>query len=196
MEAAPDWSSVENQVLELGRESIRTFSQEHTAEVCSFFAYYADPYYGHLATCLDTLENSYRAARQRQQEAVEIRERIFTHDWSWQNATYYLDEPPIAYHNPDAGLFEYQLYRELSFPDWQAYAKSTGYPKGTRGPDDYLAGNVRIIIWKAIRTLVDNDEFHLIHLAAPFFLGYQFHDESLHVLLVLNWPDQVDHAAP
>ncbi len=54
--------------------------------------------------------------------------------------------------------------------------------------DNYIDGNVQIVLWKAIERLIANEAFASLHLSAPFHVGYQLHTDSLVVLRVLNWP--------
>lgn len=58
--------------------------------------------------------------------------------------------------------------------------------------EGYLEGSTRLVFWKVLERLIDSGLFSHLHLSSPFRVGYQFHDQELIVLRILNWPKAED----
>lgn len=188
MEVEPNWQIVESHLLSQSEVAVRQFVAQHGNEQCSFVAYAVDPYYGRFRICFDTLENGVHVARDNERRAMERRARMLTYDWSWQNAKDLSTKPRVTEYPPYTSDFAHYDYATMEFSGWPDFARSPHYPKGDRGPDDYLEGNVRITIWRIIDALINGEIVKQLNLASPCRFGYQFHDEELIVMRIVNWP--------
>ena len=114
----------------------------------------------------------------------------------------------MAYAAAKAGVLglTYGLARELSpqgitvnaivpgfianttFADWTTFFDSESYPEQVPGEDDYLAGNTRIVLWKVLERLIQEQVFSQLNMAPLFRLGHQLYEKELVVLRILNWP--------
>jgi hypothetical protein len=186
----PNFQQIEDQLYSEGVEAIIRFGQEHGDDLCSFFAYDVDPLYGNVFLSFDTFDNSIKMARENEQQAIARRANMLNMEWSWQSARRYSTDPLVLDYSPDIGHFAYADFRALFFPEWEEVSDSEHYPRGERepDPDDYMEGNLRIVLWKAIERLIASDAFAPLCLASPFRVGYQLHERELVVLRILNWP--------
>lgn len=107
---------------------------------------------------------------------------------AWRGAEYGINTPVLSVFNTDSGGFAYQEYATMEFPQWRKLAESSDYPKGDEYDDDYLEGNVRLLLWKVIERLIKENCFQVLKLASPFMTRYGFHDEEGRILRILNWP--------
>lgn len=184
-----NWDSdVETLVAETRQAITRFVEKFPSARVCSVFSD-ADPLYGYVMIAFDTIENSLRSCREQERWAVERRQRMLADGESWRNASYFLTAPPISTIQSNSGDFEHPQFAEILFPEWQRVAESNEMPEGMEGDDHWLAGNVRILLWRAGERLVDTGTFDVLNQAPPCVLGYGLHDEEEGVLRVLRWPD-------
>jgi hypothetical protein len=187
MTQAPHWREVETRLVEQGKMAIERFATEHPDLTCSFFAIAADPLSGAFFFCFDTPHNAIHQATK--QELFALGQRQSQAQWkrseSWRYAGA-LSASLIEY-SPSANLFHYSSYAQFSF-DWLAFTDSEAYPERQEGQEDYLEGHTRIAIWRAIERLIADKAFLRLHMTAPFRIGYQFTEEALIVLRVLNWP--------
>jgi hypothetical protein len=68
-------------------------------------------------------------------------------------------------------------------------SESDNYPQRQNNiEDDYIDGNVQIVLRKVIERLIAGEGFASLHLSSPFHADYQFHEKELVVLRILNWP--------
>lgn len=56
------------------------------------------------------------------------------------------------------------------------------------GADDDAEGKTRIALRRVIERLMASDTLGHLHLASPFLLGYERHDDELTALRLRNWP--------
>ncbi len=190
-----DWNKTEDRIFKWSQAAIKKFARAFPDElICSVF-FDSEPRYGYVFLAFDTLDNSIKSAKQLEQFALEGRQRYMKFDEAWRNARYGINTPAISLLNTNSGDFAFQEYAEIQFPAWQRLVESKNYqqkyPKRNEGDDDYLDGNVRIVLWKVVERLVAADAFCQLRRAHPFFVGYAFHDEEEVILRVLNWPDDV-----
>lgn len=184
-----DWQSLEDRLYEQSRAVIQQFAAEHPAVTCSFFAYDTDPQEGYFLLGFDTLENSLRMAQENEQRAIKQRNEMLTQDWSWRTAHFMLQFPRVTDYSPDIGYFAYPTYAQIDFQELADLSESDNYPQRQNNiEDDYIDGNVQIVLWKVIERLIVDEAFAPLHLSAPFHVGYQLHTDGLVVLRILNWP--------
>lgn len=183
-----DWQSLEERLFEQSSTIIRRFAQEHPDVTCSFFAYDTDPSYGYFLPSFDTFENSLQQAQKNEQQVIERRKKMLTQEWSWKSVSYISKSPRVTDYSPDVSCFAYHMYADLRFPELTELKESEAYAqKRNEVEDDYIEGNVRLILWKVIERLIVSNTFSQLHLSSPFRVGYQFHEEDLLVLRILNW---------
>lgn len=189
MVQSPNWEMVEETLFEKGKSIIEQFAQEHSNITCSFFACMADPFSGEFAFCFDTPENAAYEAMKRELSVLGqrqvARERLGRAEaWRYARAYTMSSLPDYA---PDVALFQYPLYTRLAF-NWREFSESEAYPEQQEGQDSYLEGHTRLIICEVMDRLIKERIFVHLHMTSPFRTGYQFHDEPLNVLRLLNWP--------
>ncbi len=188
MENAPDWKVVEERLVETGCSAIRRFAGEHSEEVCSFFAYVVDPYSSAFEVCLDTYAHSILEAMKYERRTFGRRHEGAKHPQAWKWAHHRLDNPRLVDYTSSAGSFAFVGYAQGAIEHWQEYLAMDEQSPHSEGEDSYLEGNWRIVIWKAIERLLKMQVLEGLHLSSPFRLGYEFHDEDLYVLRLINWP--------
>ena len=183
----PDWYTVEERLVETGLSAISRFAAEHPNDLCAFFAFYTEPDVGLFGVCLDTYKNAVQAAMKNERQTFGRRQQLLKgpRPWSWAHAT--IDIPRIVDYTPSVGSFAQVMYMESFFEAWRAYLSSNEYPEQQKGEDDYLEGNARIVIWKAIERLIKANAFENLRLTSPFRLGYQVHDDELIILRSIHW---------
>lgn len=188
MEAIFDWQALEEHLIEQSREAIRRFATEYPDVTCSFFAYDVNPIYGEFLVSFETAEHSLQTAQENEQEAIRRRNQMLTLPEAWRGAEYFSTHPVVIEYSPDVGLFAYPMYAQIKVYELDELSASGVYPTGLPTDDDYIEGNARIVLWKVIEQLITSDAFAPLALASPFRVGYQYHDEALTVLRILNWP--------
>ena len=184
----PNWEKVEQTLFKKSKQAILRFAREHPEEECCYFAFDTDPKYGYILLCFDTRENSLRQAKEAERWAIDRRKEGLRHDWAWTWAGHQLQYPPLLPFGADSGGFKYIGYAEVDFPGWVAFAGSRNYPQGEEHHDDYLEGNMRIVMWKVAERLIEDGVFGRLRLSSPFFVGYGIHDQEQSILRILNWP--------
>ncbi|HLG61780.1 MAG TPA: hypothetical protein VKY19_07595 [Ktedonosporobacter sp.] len=188
MVSRPDWNDIEETLFLRGKDAILQFATEHPTEVCSFFAYAWMPIEGNFSLCFDTFDHALQMAKENEQSAIATRKMMFEQKQAWKYALYYSTQPRIVDYAPGIDLFAYASYVDVSFHGWEEFFNSAQYPKSLDHEDDYLEGNVRLVIWKVLERLIEGDFFSHLRLSLPFRVGYQFYDQELIVLRILNWP--------
>ncbi len=188
MVQAPNWQEVETTLFEEGKEAIERFATEHPDLLCSFFAYYADPLSGEFAICIDTQEHALQQARKEELSVCQGRERWLHSPSAWRYAQTTIELPRLTEYSPLVDYFHFAFYSTTTFADWTTFFDSKSYPKQLPGEDDYLAGNTRIVLWKVLERLIQEQAFSRLNMAPLFRLGYYFHEKELVVLRILNWP--------
>jgi hypothetical protein len=185
----PDWQKAEETLFEAGTATLEQFGKEHPGTICSFFAYYVYPSKGAIDVCIDTPENALHEAMREELFTLGRRQKLLKFPTSWQLASFYTEIPAIVDYAPNANLFQYASQARVTFEEWAAFCQSKAYPETEKPQDDYLEGNIRIVIWKVCERLIQDKVFLHLDLASPFRVGYQFHERPLIVLRVLNWPN-------
>lgn len=184
-----DWQSLEDRLFEQSKAVILQFAAEHPDVTCSFFAYDTNPTYGKFLPSLDSYENMLRTAKADEQRAIANREKRLSREWSWRVARYHTHS--VSDSSPNVGYFAYHIYAKIHFKELEELSESGAYPQTTsEAEDNYLDGNVRIVLWKVVERLIEASAFAPLCLSSPFRVGYQFHDDSHFVVLrLLNWPE-------
>jgi hypothetical protein len=184
-----DWQALEDRLFEQSKALIRQFAAEHPDVLCSFFAYDTNPAYGEFLPSFDSYENMLRMAQEDEQRAIiSRREQMQRQEWSWRWAHYVLRS--VSDSSPDVSAFAYHIYAEIRSAELEALSVSGTYPQNNdESEDDYINGNVRIVLWKVVERLIAAEAFAPLRLASPFRVGYQFHDDGHFIVLrLLNWP--------
>jgi|SRR5579885_3664274 hypothetical protein len=114
---------------------------------------------------------------------------MLTQDWSWSIAHFILQTLRLTDYSPDMSYFTYPTYAQLDFQELCDLSESDNYPQRQNNiEDDYIDGNVQIVLRKVIERLIAGEGFASLHLSSPFHADYQFHEKELVVLRILNWP--------
>lgn len=184
---ALNWEEVEQTLFNGGQAALLRFATEHSDEICSFFAFAWMIVDGDFSVCLDTLSNARSRAREHEREAIESRKKILRGENAWRSARSLLTEPKIVTYAPAADLFAYAPYANIFLEDWEAFSNFESTPKSQAWEEGYLEGNTRLVLWRVLERLIDSDTFSHLRLSSPFHVGYQFHDQELVVLRILNW---------
>lgn len=194
----PDWQEVEELLFEKGKEALLRFATEHSALKCSFFAYYTNPIAGEFKISFDTIQHALQQAREEELRTRQKRQKWwdsqYTPTTAWHYARSYLDLPRLTDYSPEVGYFHFASHTTLTFENWTIFFDSDSYPERLPGIDDYLVGNTRVVLWKVIERLITEGTVFQMNLSPLFRLGYQFYDEELVVLRILNWPGFLDQA--
>ncbi|MEO6891656.1 MAG: hypothetical protein ABI456_18870 [Ktedonobacteraceae bacterium] len=117
------------------------------------------------------------------------REMMLKLEGAWRGAKFNLRS--IRESSPDLGEFAYYPpYAEFRYKELEELCLSGDYPQKEHAvDDDYIAGNVRITLWKVVERLITSKVFAPLRLASPFRVGYRFHDDGHFIVLrLLNWP--------
>lgn len=186
MTQAPDWREVETTLFEQGKATIERFAAEHPGLLCSFFAIVADPLSGEFAFCFDTPHNASYQAMKQELFLLGDRQSHSKRSEPWRDAGS-LSASLLEY-SSRTEHFHFFSYALVRF-DWLAFTDSEAYPEHQEGQEDYLEGNTRLVLWRALERLIANKTFLRISMTSPFRIGYQFSEEVLIVLRFLNWPD-------
>lgn len=183
-----DWQSLEDRLFEQSKALILRFAAEHPDVTCSFFAYDTHPAYGEFLPSFDNSENMLRMAKEDEQRAIARREKMLKREWSWRSAHTMWRSASDS--SPDVGYFAYHIYAEIRFAELEELSMSGNYPQTNhKSEDNYIDGNVRIVLWKVVERLIADEAFAPLRLASPFRVGYQFHDDGQFIVLrLLNWP--------
>ncbi len=184
-----DWQAIEQAVYDKAKGVIEGFAEEHPDKPCSFFACFADPFSGTFTFCFDTPENAaYEAMKQ---ELMILRKRQAAYERlgradAWRHARSSVNLPLRSYPHT-CSFFQYASYAKLEF-NWLESAARHVYPQREEGQDNYLEGQTRWMICHVMDRLVADRIFEHLTMTSPFRLGYEFHEEGLTVLRLLNWP--------
>jgi hypothetical protein len=182
-----DWQALEGLLFKRSQEAILRFATEYPKAICSFFAYDTNPIYGEFFVSFETAKHSLQQAQENEQQAMKRRTQMLSHPWSWRGARHFSAYPAVMEYTPSVGLFAHHMYELIQVSELDELSRSGAYPKGHETDDDYIEGNARIVLWKVIERLIASDAFSPLSLTSPFRVGYQFHDETLIVLRILNW---------
>jgi hypothetical protein len=186
----PDWTADEALLYERSRAAIDRFVTDNPSEFCSFFAFDSEPDYGYVLIAMDTARNALAKARDLDSSHVQSRYIHLAGEDAWKSSDYFCGEvhESFAYAN-STGWFAYPDLDDVQFSHWQAFAESSSYPGADEQlQTDYLRGHVTLIFWRVIERLVADGAFTNLSLWSPFRLGFNYHDEKLITLRILNWP--------
>jgi hypothetical protein len=177
-----DWGRAEDLLFERSREIIRQFAQAHPTELLSFFAYTVDSEYTGVALNFDTPANSLRKAKAHQRYEVDHRNRLFALAWGWENARYHVAHPTTQIDDFNRqGPWKYKLVEFVPLAAWEEYFRSS-----EEAPE--LEGRIISALWRVVDRLVEDKAFDGLRRAAPFRIGFGFHDDEMVVLRILDWP--------
>ena len=188
MVQVPNWQEVEIILFERSKETIERFAREHADVQCSFFAFSANPLSGEFAICIDTPGNALHQAKKEEQRIYHWREGWLHTPNAAKHAYEFLKKPNVPDYTPMVDYFQFAFYDYFKFDGWTTFFDSESYPKQEPSEDDYLAGNVRILIWNVFKKLIQAQIFSQLNIVPLFRLGYSLYDEDLVVLHILNWP--------
>lgn len=183
-----DWLLLEESLFQQSKRAIDRFAVEHSKESCSFLAYAWIGEGEEISLCIDISDSAIRSAQENEQEILTQRLILLRLREAWKVARHFLNEPKVNEYAPGVDLFKYGPYVDIRLEHWDEVINQQPYPAHRQTEDDYLSGNIRILIWKCIERLITENVLDVLQLASPFHLGYQFHDEEIIVLRILNWP--------
>lgn len=183
-----DWHALEDQLVERSRQVIFQFATEYPEVTCSFFAYEVHPHAGDFLLSFETIEHSLQQAQEQEQWAIASRSKMLSHEWSWRAAKYFSTAELVTDYNSEVEYFAHHLYADLHVKELNKLSAGGEYPKGGETENNYIEGNIRIVLWKVTERLIAHEAFNRLTLASPFRVGYEFYDEPLVVLRILNWP--------
>lgn len=184
-----DWQQMEDGLFQQSKQAIERFAYEHMQEQCSFLAYgWMGDEDNSVYLCIDTPEQAIHSAQQVEQDALIQRSKLMGLREAWRVASSWLTEPKIIDYAPSVELFKYDSYMHFRLDNWDELINQKPYPEHKKWEDDYLYGNMQLLFWKCIERLINEHVLDMLKLASPFRLGYQFHEEDIVVLRILNWP--------
>ncbi len=188
MNSVFDWQTLEDQLVGRSRQALLQFATEYPEVTCSFFAYDVHPYAGDFLLSFESIEHSLKQAQEQEQWAIARRSEMLSREWSWRAAKYFSTAELVTDYNAEVEYFAYHLYADLHVEELNQLSASEEYPQGGETENNYIEGNIRIVLWKVIERLIASDSFSPLTLASPFRAGYQYFGEELIVLRILNWP--------
>jgi hypothetical protein len=184
-----DWKQIEEVLLDESKKIISEFIHAHKDEICSFFAYdIPEAPIGSFFLSFDTLLNAINKAQDYAKKAESRQEQFLRFPHAWKTASQYTDQQSLTSFSPNTGDFKYAEYGLIDFPEWENVNFEELPQKEYMHQDDYLTGNIRVILLKVIRQLVRENVFAQAKMSSPFYIGYQLHDENMVVQYILNWP--------
>ena len=185
---SPNWNECEDRLFFAASDAINRFAVIHTG-YCSHFAFDADPLYGYVLCAFDTPENSLQTAKRSEIFALKRRERDLNTEEGWKFASVTLKLTSVSPFCDSTGDFAFQHFVDVKFPEWREFweADSSADPQESNC-DDYLGGNVRVLLWKTAERLIAAGAFEPLTKTSPFLISYSMQDEEQRVLRVLNWP--------
>lgn len=180
-----NWQEIEDRLVAFSSENTRRFAMEHPEVVTSFFAYDVDlPFF---LLSFDTPDNALQVSQRIEQDAIARRAKMLALPIAWQGARHFSTQPPVLDYSYSTGYFAYHNFADIKIDELEDLEFAEDYPQNETA-DDYSEGKTRIVLWRVIERLIDSDELRHLHLASPFRLGYQMHDDELTVLRMRNWP--------
>jgi hypothetical protein len=172
------------QLLQESAVAIQEFAAVHP-ETISFLAYGVNYYEGWISLNLDTATNSVKQARRRVSRIRLTHQDLLQRSDNWRDARYYLNRDRMSGVCMEIGDFQHYLSREWRFEHWADYFADL--PEQEDGSGHFL-----ILFLEVIRGLTKRKAFQNLTVSSPFFLGVQFIDDDLGMVImdILNWPDQ------
>jgi hypothetical protein len=183
-----DWRDVEERLLAWSRGSLQRFVQDHPDAICSFVAYGYNTDAGLFQLALDTPDNALQEGQRTEREAIARRRSMLSPEWGWRAAAYFSVTPRVVDYAPHAGAFAYHVEPALAIDALRQLQSREDYPPSSESEDDYAQGNARVVIWRVVERLVEEDASAQVQMAPPFRVGYQIDDDELVVLRILAWP--------
>jgi hypothetical protein len=180
---AIDWKNAEDTLVQKSTVLIEEFAHAHPDLRVSFFAFGADYFYGDIAVAFDTPDNTYSQAVSWTEQVIEARITLSAPN-GWEYARYTLTKNRILEYPPSSGLFKYESYSVISFPEWEDYFGSDEIP-GHPDPQ----GHVLVLLWRVLERLVERQAFNCLRQASPFRIGFDLADDDLGLVVVrmFNW---------
>jgi hypothetical protein len=187
-----NWNQVEIVLLEESLKALTQFAQEHPEDTYSFFAFgvVTEPSCSFLL-CLDTEANSVRSAQEKQEYINELRQKMLRFKDSWRTASIYIDKERTYPYNLKVWEFTYFHYYTIEITSWPEFSYNDNSPNHGPTYDTYVEGNIRVVIWKVIKELIQKDAFSRLKKTSPFHLGYQLlqeDEQEMVIINTINWP--------
>jgi len=181
----PNWDATEALLIEEASRAIEHFSARNATDLCSFFAFSVDYFFGDVVICFDTIDNSLLYAKRQEIQTLKARDAALCGERGWENAIYYIQRDRLCSYNPHTADFKYPDFARLHISDWEEYFGNDQLPER---PDPL--GHVIVLMHKAISKLVATRAFDRLKMVSPFRVGVEFpRDElGLVVMKLLNWP--------
>lgn len=197
----PDWEILTLVLYQEVVKTIDTFAREFPNEECSFLGFavpLSEPYLGIITVNFDTPDNSSGIAQKIEAKILDRRKSLFYGSSKirlWGSGTRYLDRKSVLPYNSDMFSFKYYNYGQVNLPQLENIDE-TILPLRDIG-DDYISGNIRILLWDVFNRIVENSVLKKLKLASPFYLGYQLSDENnethdMVIIQILNWPFSIE----
>jgi hypothetical protein len=180
--AEPDWLGAEDLLLARSQAIIRRFDQEHPGEAVSFFFFTVDVEFTGVGLNFDTPANSLRRAKAHERYEVEYRNRLFASERGWQQARYFVTHPSRQIDDFNRrGPWQHDVFEFVELAAWAEY-----FNGGEETPE--LEERIIAALWRVVDRLVEARAFDALRRAAPFRIGFAFHDAEMVVLRILDWP--------
>jgi len=178
----PDWQGAEDLLFARSQAIIQKFGQEHPDESVSFFFFTVDSEFTGVGLNFDTPANSLRKAKAHQRREVEYRNRLFALERGWRDARYFATHASRQIDDFNRwGPWEYHVYEFVEVAAWAEYFYG-------REEASELEDRIITAVWRVVDRLVQAKTFDVLRRAAPFRIGFGFHDDAMVVLRILDWP--------
>lgn len=183
----PNWQEAEDALFAACGEAIERLQREQPDATVSFFAFDSEPSAGYALISIDTPENEQKNAIKEQEYEVALRLKKFSGEKAWESTEYYIQQRQPKTHSHSTGAMEFAQWESVELESWEEFLQEIEEEELFQR-HDYLMGHARLIFWRVFERLIVENAFASLKLASPFRLGYNFHDESLVVVRILNWP--------
>ena len=194
----PDWNLEIDKAYTQTREALLQFLQAHQDEVFNFFAIGIvddSDYASILVLNLDCLDNSIVMAKKQEQDVMARRALLLAPPHGWIRTSYLMETLNLKSYTIDTSDFKYVNFKEFEIEACR-YIEEAEVPTDQLSHDGYLLANLKLLVWRVIERLIENNVFGTTaKLASPFYLGYQIYNDlgiiDIVVLRILNWPETV-----
>ena len=179
-----DWEKSIQHLVKFSEAAFDAFIAENgDEEICCVF-YDSEPKYGYVMIGFDTASANLAAVTKLQEFALERRQLNLSGEEGWENAKYFVTTPVLSVFNTNSAEFAYSEFAQTHFEDWVSASRSPEYPPESEFSDDYLDGNFRVAIWKAVEKLLADGIFEKLKHAETFVIGYALHDQEESILYI------------
>lgn len=187
-ENEPNWQEAEDALFAACGEAIERFQREQADKTVSFFAFDSEPSAGYALISIDTPENEQKNAVKEQEYEIALRPKKFSGEKAWESTEYFIQQRQPKTHCHSTGAMEFAQWESVELESLEDFLQEIEEEEELFQRHDYLMGHARLIFWRVFERLIAENAFAPLKLASPFRLGYNFHDESLVVVRILNWP--------